>query len=149
MPRCFLCPIFYAWQKAKLCSDVGSCWGRPASCQKLEGNMFAFTPWCKIKRKWWLSHCTTLCVVSIILTLNSLSWMKSWLGQVEELVCSWMKHFKLYVIILHLVLSTKSVYNFWPGLMVLAPHATPFHPPSTPSPPKKTLNECDCRCYPT
>jgi hypothetical protein len=47
-----------------------------------------------------------------ILTLNSLSRIKSRLGQVEELVCSRMKYSRLYVILLHLVLSAKSVYNF-------------------------------------
>ena len=48
----------------------------------------------------------------IILTLNSLSRIKLRLGQVEELVCSRMKYSRLYVILLHLVLSAKSVYNF-------------------------------------
>ena len=33
-------------------------------------------------------------------------------GQVEELVNARMKHSRLYVILLHLVLSAKSVYNF-------------------------------------
>ena len=47
-----------------------------------------------------------------ILTLNSLSRIKLRLGQVEELVCSRMKYSRLYVILLHLVLSAKSVYNF-------------------------------------
>ena len=48
----------------------------------------------------------------IILTLNSLSRINLRLGQVEELVCSRMKYSRLYVILLHLVLSAKSVYNF-------------------------------------
>ena len=47
-----------------------------------------------------------------ILTLNSLSRIKLRLGQAEELVCSRMKYSRLYVILLHLVLSAKSVYNF-------------------------------------
>ena len=51
-------------------------------------------------------------VQSCVLTLNSLSRIKSRLGQVEELVCSRMKYSRLYVILLHLVLSAKSVYNF-------------------------------------
>ena len=55
-------------------------------------------------------------------------------GQVEELVCSRMKYSRLYVILLHLVLSAKSEYNFWPGLMALAPHTAPQPnlPPTNP-----------------
>jgi hypothetical protein len=74
--------------------------------------MFAFTPWRKIKRKRRLSCCARSRDLMTILTLNSLSRIKSRLGQVEELVCSRMKHSRLYVILLHLVLSAKSVYNF-------------------------------------
>ena len=76
--------------------------------------------------------CTLLlmCVMrKTILTLNSLSRIILRLGQVEELVCSRMKYSRLYVILLHLVLSAKSVYIFWPGLMALAPHAAPFTTP--------------------
>ena len=51
-------------------------------------------------------------ILTIILTLNSLSRIKLRLGQAEELVCSRMKYSRLYVILLHLVLSAKSVYNF-------------------------------------
>jgi hypothetical protein len=47
-----------------------------------------------------------------ILTLNTLSSIKSGLGEVEELASSRMKYSRLYVILLHLVLSAKSVYNF-------------------------------------
>lgn len=74
--------------------------------------MFAFTPWRKIKRKRRLSCFARSRDLVTILTLNSLSRIKSRLGQVEELVCSRMKHSRLYVILLHLVLSAKSVYNF-------------------------------------
>ena len=47
-------------------------------------------------------------------------------GHVEELVNTRMKHSRLYVILHHLVLSAKSVYNFWQGVMALAPHAAPL-----------------------
>ena len=57
-------------------------------------------------------HVVTCARLTIILTLNSLSRIKLRLGQVEELVCSRMKYSRLYVILLHLVLSAKSVYNF-------------------------------------
>ena len=46
-----------------------------------------------------------------------------------------MKYSRLYVILLHLVLSAKSVYNVWPGL--IAPHAAlpqTLSPPTGPSP---------------
>ncbi len=56
--------------------------------------MFAFMPWRKIKRKRRLSCCARSRVKSFILTLNNLSRIKSRLGQVEELVCSRMKHSK-------------------------------------------------------
>ena len=59
--------------------------------------------------QWWFSYART---DESILTLNSLSRIKSRLGQVEELVCSRMEYSRLYVIPLHLVLSAKSVYNF-------------------------------------
>ena len=74
--------------------------------------IFAFTPWRKMKRKQRLSGGARSYHGIIILTLNNLSRIKSRLGQVEELVCSRMKHSRLYVILLHLVLSAKSVYNF-------------------------------------
>ncbi len=77
--------------------------------RKLERNMFAFTPWRKMKCKQRLSGGARSYHGIIILTLNNLSRIKSRLGQVEELVCSRMKHSRLYVILLHLVLSAKSV----------------------------------------
>ncbi len=100
---------YLSWRKA----DFGLLWDpRDQVPRKLEGNMFAFTPWRKIKRKQQLSGGVRSYNDVIILTLNNLSRIKSRLGQVEELVCSRMKHSRLYVILLHLVLSAKSVYNF-------------------------------------
>ena len=72
----------------------------------------AFTPWRKTNRKQRRSPSAPTRDGAVILTLNSLSRIKSRLGQVEELVCSRMKYSRLYVILLHLVLSAKSVYNF-------------------------------------
>ncbi len=75
--------------------------------------MFAVTPWRKIKRKQRLSCCARSQNTTVVFTLNSLSRIKSRLGLVEELVCSRMKHSRLYyVILLHLVLIAKSVYNY-------------------------------------
>ena len=52
-------------------------------------------------------------------------------GHVEKLLNTWMKYSRVYVIPHHLVLSAKSVENFWQGVMALAPHAAPT-PPSPP-----------------
>ena len=74
-------------------------------------------------------------ILPIILTLNSLSRINLRLGQVEELVCSRMKYSRLYVILLHLVLSAKSVYNFWHQVwwrLRLMPPPNPFYPPIPP-----------------
>ena len=102
-------------------------------------------------------HCCTTCrraippspaTIPTILTLNNLSLIKLRLGQVEELVCSRMKYSRLYVILLHLVLSAKSVYIFWPGLMALAPHAAPSLHPTHPTicVPHITIYPCPLHC---
>ena len=80
------------------------------------GRTYAMLHVCRLWRgavwiNWASSHVHSL-IAGTILTLNSLSRIKLRLGQVEELVCSRMKYSRLYVILLHLVLSAKSVYNF-------------------------------------
>ena len=87
-------------------------------------------PWIKCTGEVWYS--TPTHDSETILTLNTLSPIKLGLGEVEELARSRMKYSRLYVILLHLVLSAKSVYNFWPGLMALAPHAAPSTTPALP-----------------
>ena len=112
---------------------------------------FAFTIWCKRNTKTFriiLQYPLTCVTSETILTLNSLSRIKLRLGQVEELVCSRMKYSRLYVILLHLVLSAKSVYIFWPGLMALAPHAAPSLHPTHPTiyVPHITIYPCPLHC---
>jgi hypothetical protein len=50
-------------------------------------------------------------------------------GYEAELLNTWTKYSRVYVIPHHLVLSIKSGYNFWPGVMALVPHASLPPPP--------------------